>query len=110
MSVSINAGETCALVGFNGAGKTTLQKLLLRLYDPTEGMILVNDIDIRKYNLAAAIVSCTPVPFQDGRIFARSIRDNVTMQRSAPADEAVIDKSTAAGRYRGCCAAVGKRH
>ena len=67
-------------------------KLLLRLYDPTEGMIFVNDIDIRKYNLAAyrKLYACA---FQDGRIFARSIRDNVTMQRSAPADEAVIDKA-----------------
>lgn len=92
VSFRINAGETCALVGFNGAGKTTLVKLLLRLYDPTEGMILVNDIDIRKYNLAAyrKLYACA---FQDGRIFARSIRDNVTMQRSAPADEAVIDKA-----------------
>ena len=92
VSFRINAGETCALVGFNGAGKTTLVKLLLRLYDPTEGMILVNDIDIRKYNLAEyrKLYACA---FQDGRIFARSIRDNVTMQRSAPADEAVIDKA-----------------
>lgn len=53
ISFCLHEKETCALVGYNGAGKTTLIKLLLRLYDPTEGEITLNGIDIRRYNLKA---------------------------------------------------------
>lgn len=51
LSFELHAGEKLALVGENGAGKTTLVKLLARLYDPTEGRILVDGIDIRSFNL-----------------------------------------------------------
>lgn len=85
ISFTLHAGEHCALVGCNGAGKSTLIKLLLRLYDPTGGMILVNGTDIRKYNLKA-YRSLFAAAFQDGKVFAKSIRDNITMGRS-PADE-----------------------
>src|SRR5581483_5770358 len=49
-NLSIPAGQCVALVGLNGAGKTTLVKLLTRLYDPTEGQILWDGIDIRELN------------------------------------------------------------
>ncbi|MBO5305621.1 MAG: ABC transporter ATP-binding protein, partial [Clostridia bacterium] len=49
VSFKIKAGETVVLVGLNGAGKTTLIKLLTRLYDPTEGRILLDGIDLREY-------------------------------------------------------------
>lgn len=80
ISFTLSENETCALAGYNGAGKTTLIKLLLRFYDPTEGSILVNGTDIRKYRLKdyRALFSTA---FQDGKIFARSIRDNVWMGR-----------------------------
>jgi len=85
ISFTLKEKETCALVGYNGAGKTTLIKLLLRLYDPTEGEILVNGTDIRRYNLKAyrALFSTA---FQDGRIFARSVRDNVWMGKEQGPD------------------------
>jgi ATP-binding cassette subfamily B protein len=51
LSFHLNAGEKLALVGENGAGKTTLVKLLARLYDPTEGRILIDGIDLREYDL-----------------------------------------------------------
>lgn len=51
LSFSLRAGEKLALVGENGAGKTTLVKLLARLYEPTEGRILIDGVDIREYNL-----------------------------------------------------------
>lgn len=51
LSFSIKTGEKLALVGENGAGKTTLVKLLTRLYDPTEGRILLDGIDLKEYNL-----------------------------------------------------------
>lgn len=85
ISFTLNKGEACALVGYNGAGKTTLVKLLLRLYDPTEGEVLVNGINIKKYNLRA-YRSLFATAFQDGKIFARSIRDNLCMGRRSPED------------------------
>lgn len=78
ISFTLQAQEHCALVGCNGAGKTTLIKLLMRLYDPTEGKILVNGTDIREYNLKA-YRSLFSAAFQDGKIFAKSIRENIVM-------------------------------
>lgn len=85
ISFRLTEKETCALVGYNGAGKTTLIKLLLRFYDPTEGVILVNGIDIRKYNLKA-YRKLFAASFQDGKIFAFSVRDNVQMGRKKEED------------------------
>ena len=53
VSFELRAGERIALVGENGAGKTTLTKLLARLYEPTEGRILLDGVDIREYELAS---------------------------------------------------------
>jgi len=53
VSFTLSPGERIALVGENGAGKTTLTKLLARLYDPTEGRILLDGVDVREYDLAS---------------------------------------------------------
>jgi ATP-binding cassette subfamily B protein len=50
LSLKFNIGQRIAIVGMNGSGKTTMIKLLCRLYDPTEGWITLNGIDIRKYD------------------------------------------------------------
>jgi ATP-binding cassette subfamily B protein len=50
IDLHIHAGETLALVGLNGAGKTTLVKLITRLYDPTEGKITIDGIDLRDFD------------------------------------------------------------
>jgi len=60
----LRAGERIALVGENGAGKTTLTKLLARLYDPSEGRILLDGIDLRDYDLASVRRSISVI-FQD---------------------------------------------
>jgi ATP-binding cassette, subfamily B, bacterial len=62
--LSIGPGERVALVGENGAGKTTITKLLARLYDPSEGRILLDGIDLREYDLAS-VREAIGVIFQD---------------------------------------------
>lgn len=77
VSMKINVGKKLAIVGPNGAGKTTFIKLLCRLYDPTKGEILLNGIDIRKYDYEEYI-SLISVVFQDFKLFSTTIKDNVT--------------------------------
>ncbi len=76
LSLTLRRGEKIAIVGYNGAGKTTLIKLLLRLYDPTEGTLLYNGRDAREYDLDSYRASIGAV-FQDFRIYAASIAENV---------------------------------
>jgi len=64
VNLSISPGERIALVGENGAGKTTITKLLARLYDPTEGRILLDGVDLRDYDLAS-LREAIGVIFQD---------------------------------------------
>jgi ATP-binding cassette subfamily B protein len=64
VNLRLAPGETVALVGENGAGKTTLTKLIARLYDPTEGRILLDGIDLRQYDLAS-VRRAIGVIFQD---------------------------------------------
>lgn len=66
-SIRFNIGERLAVVGRNGSGKTTFIKLLCRLYDPTEGRILLNGIDIKKYDYKEYL-SLFSVVFQDFQI------------------------------------------
>lgn len=75
-SIQFHVGERLAVVGRNGSGKTTFIKLLCRLYDPTEGEILLNGIDIRKYDYREYL-SLFSVVFQDFKIPAFSLGQNV---------------------------------
>lgn len=75
-SIRFNIGEKLALVGLNGAGKTTLIKLLCRFYEPTEGQILLNGIDIGKYDYDE-YASIFSVVFQDFRLFDFPLDENV---------------------------------
>ncbi len=69
-------GEKMALVGKNGCGKSTLVKLLCRLYDPTEGEITLNGIDIKKYRYEE-YMALFSVVFQDSKLFSFSLAENV---------------------------------
>ncbi len=69
-------GEKMALVGKNGSGKSTLVKLLCRLYDPTEGEITLNGIDIRKYNYGEYMALFSMV-FQDSKLLSFSMGENI---------------------------------
>jgi ATP-binding cassette subfamily B protein len=87
INLIINPNERIALVGHNGAGKTTLIKLLMRLYEPTQGSILLNGIDIREYDIEE-YRSYIGVVFQDFKLYATDIKENVVMDI---ADEAQKD-------------------
>lgn len=68
--------EKNAIIGLNGAGKTTIIKLLLRFYDPDEGKILIDGIDIKEYSIES-LRKCFGVTFQDFNIFSVSLRENI---------------------------------
>ena len=76
VSMKLRIGERLAVVGMNGSGKTTFIKLLCRLYDPTEGEILLNGVDIKKYNYDE-YMSIFSVVFQDFKLFSFSLAQNV---------------------------------
>jgi ATP-binding cassette subfamily B protein len=99
LSFRIDARSSLALVGHNGAGKTTIIKLLFRLYDPTEGEILLNGRNIKEYNLRA-YRSLFAAAFQDYKVFALSIRENVMMRTATADDDPVVyDALKKAGVY-----------
>lgn len=92
VNLKIGAGEKVALVGYNGAGKTTLIKLLLRLYDPTEGVILLNGIDIRLYDVHE-YREYIGVIFQDFQLFAATVEENVVMDLPAEGCETAVHEA-----------------
>ena len=87
ISFTIRAGETMALVGLNGAGKTTLVKLLTRLYDPTEGYISIDGIDIRQFALED-LNRHIGVIFQDFVRYQMTLADNIGFGNIAERDNA----------------------
>jgi len=76
VNMKFRIGDKLAIVGENGSGKTTFIKLLCRLYDPTEGKILLNGIDITRYRYDE-YMSLFSVAFQDYTLFAFSVGENV---------------------------------
>jgi ATP-binding cassette subfamily B protein len=86
LSFTLPAGETLALVGENGAGKTTIVKLLTRLYDPDEGRILVDGIDLREIDLEE-LRSHVGAIFQDFMRYNVTARENIGIGRVAGIDD-----------------------
>ena len=80
VNIRFKVGERLAVVGLNGSGKTTFIKLMCRLYDPTEGEILLNGVDIRKYDYDE-YMSMFSVVFQDFRLFAYTLGQNIAASR-----------------------------
>ncbi|MDP4089624.1 MAG: ABC transporter ATP-binding protein [Bacillota bacterium] len=97
LNFCIDGNSVVAVVGHNGAGKSTIIKLLFRLYDPTEGEILVNGRNIKEYNLRA-YRQLFAAAFQDYKVLALSVKDNVLMGHVVEnEDEAVIEALKKAG-------------
>jgi ATP-binding cassette subfamily B protein len=101
INLTLNGGKKQAFVGANGAGKTTFVKLLCRLYEPTEGEILLNGTDIRAYDYGAYLQLFSFV-FQDFRLFAFSLGENIAASEDydpVKAEEC-IRKASLEDRYR----------
>jgi ATP-binding cassette, subfamily B, bacterial len=100
VDLRIRAGEKIALVGHNGAGKTTLIKLLSRLYDPTEGAILIDGIDIRNVD-PAELRQKIGVIFQDFVRYHLPASENIGFGRIEAADqtEKIIDSARKSGAH-----------
>lgn len=95
ISFHLNAGQTIALVGTSGSGKTTIVKLLMRFYDPTEGRILINGIDLRDYQ-QRSIRAVMGVVLQDVALFNDSIGENIAFARPGATNADVIAAAKAA--------------
>jgi ATP-binding cassette subfamily B protein len=98
---TLRPGERVALIGENGQGKTTVVKLITRLYDPTEGQILLDGIDLREYDLADLHAEIGVI-FQDFMRYEMTARENIAVGRievphTANEIEHAADKSLAAG-------------
>ena len=89
LSFVIEGGKTYAFVGHNGAGKTTIVKLLLRFYDPDQGMILLNGKNIMLYDLKE-YRKLFATAFQDYQMFSLSLAENVLMRKVKDSDEEIV--------------------
>ncbi|MBQ7926488.1 MAG: ABC transporter ATP-binding protein [Lachnospiraceae bacterium] len=91
INLTLSPGQKLAVVGLNGAGKTTFIKLLLKLYEPTEGHIYLNGVDIKEYDRAAYYELFAPV-FQDMECYAFSLAENVSMKVEEKTDKKQVER------------------
>ncbi|ANQ18665.1 type I secretion system permease/ATPase [Vibrio natriegens] len=96
LSLTINPGEKVAIIGRIGSGKTTLERLIMGLYQPTEGHVRIDDTDIAQLHHVdiRRNIGCVP---QDPTLFFGSIRDNITLGRPLTDDRDVMDAANRAG-------------
>jgi ATP-binding cassette subfamily B protein len=87
-SLTIPAGQRVGLVGFSGSGKSTFVNLLLRLYDPQQGSILIDGHDVRAFTQDSLHAQIGLIP-QDPTLFHRSLRENIRYGRSRASDAEV---------------------
>ena len=97
INITIKSGEHLSVVGLNGAGKTTFIKLLCRLYDVTEGEILVDGVNIKEYS-EEEYRRIFAVVFQDFQLFAFSLRENIALA-DTPDDERIEEVLKLSGFY-----------
>ena len=97
LNMKIEKGEKVAVVGENGAGKTTFIKLLLHLYEPTEGKILINGRDFRDISYES-YYQLFSVVFQDYMLFAKTLKENVALDKAAQMeDEQIVENLKTSG-------------
>ena len=94
LNFTLHPAEKIALVGENGAGKTTLVKLLARLYDPTEGRILLDDIDLKEYDLSDLRLN-TGIIFQDYLRYQMTLAQNIAVGNIAQKENRLLIEDAA---------------
>jgi ATP-binding cassette subfamily B protein len=115
LSVRIPAGQRVGLVGYSGSGKSTFVSLILRLYEPQSGRILIDGVDVRQVTQESLHSQLGLIP-QDPSLFHRSLMDNIRYGRQGASDEDVIDAARKAHAHEfiqsapgGYAALVGER-
>lgn len=100
LNIKFKVGKRLAIVGENGSGKTTFIKLLCRLYDPTDGRILLNGIDIKEYSYKEYIDLFSPV-FQDFKLLSYQLGENIATNKNYDKEKVLecIEKSGFINRY-----------
>jgi ATP-binding cassette subfamily B protein len=98
INLTVEPGETVALVGQTGAGKSTLVKLIARFYDATGGQVLVDGTDVRDYDLASYRHQLGVVP-QESYLFAGTVRDSIAYARPDAGDAEVEAAARATGAH-----------
>ena len=98
IDLHVPAGHTVAVVGPTGAGKTTIVSLLMRLYDVTEGRILLDGVDIRDITLDS-LSKCTSIVAQEPFLFSGTISENIRYNSIDATDEDVVRAATAVGAH-----------
>jgi ABC-type multidrug transport system fused ATPase/permease subunit len=96
VDITIEPGQTIALVGETGAGKSTFAKLVSRFYDPTEGAVLVDGHDLRSVTAHSLRSQMGIVP-QEGFLFSGTVRDNLSFGRPDATDEQIREAARAVG-------------
>ncbi len=114
-SVTIEAGQKVGLVGYSGGGKSTFANLILRLYDVTDGHILIDEQDIRDVTQESLYHNIAMIP-QDPTLFHRTLMENIRYGRNDATDEEVIESAKKAHAHdfiqalpQGYAALVGER-
>ena len=98
LDLTIPAGQTLAVVGATGAGKTTIARLAARFWDPTDGAVLLDGIDLRdltEADLRRAVITVT----QESFLFAGSVADNIELGRPGATREEIEDAARAIGAH-----------
>jgi ATP-binding cassette subfamily B protein len=115
LSVRIPAGQRVGLVGYSGSGKSTFVSLILRLYEPQSGRILIDGVDVRQVTQESLHSQLGLIP-QDPSLFHRSLMDNIRYGRQGASDADVIDAARKAHAHEfiqsvpeGYAALVGER-
>ncbi|NVN86788.1 MAG: ABC transporter ATP-binding protein [Rhodopseudomonas sp.] len=99
LSLRLDAGKTIAIVGPSGSGKSTLLNLILRLYQPDEGRIAIDGVDVRKVTMESLRASMAVV-FQENMLFNMSIRENIRLGKEGATDEEVEQAAKKAEIHR----------
>ncbi|HEV7298072.1 MAG TPA: ABC transporter ATP-binding protein [Tepidisphaeraceae bacterium] len=98
LSFNVSAGERVALVGPSGSGKSTIVSLIPRLYDVTDGRIVIDGIDVRDYSLRP-LRQAIGIVQQDSFVFSGTIRDNLAYGKPDATDDEVIEAAKAANAH-----------